>query len=125
MKIVNAKQVISPKARKLVDILVAKGCTITEASKLAGYKGVSSRVSASKMLQKPEVQEYMQQQLRKAIGLHSTHALSSISRLSREAKSDYVRLEASKDILDRAGYKAPDKHQHLLAGSFNINIDLS
>ena len=125
MKIVNTRNTISPKARKLVDILVAKGCTITEASKLAGYKGVSSRVRDSMMLQKPEVQEYMLQHLLKDISLQSSHALSSISRLSREAKSDYVRLEASKDILDRAGYKAPDRHQHLIAGSFDINIDLS
>jgi|TARA_R110002012_G_scaffold108012_5_gene250319 uncharacterized protein YdiU (UPF0061 family) len=116
---------ISPKARKLVDILVAKGCTITEASKLAGYKGNSSRVSASKMLRKPEVQEYMQSELRRAIGLHTTKALSRVVSLSEYAKSEYVQLEASKDILDRAGFKAPDKHQHLIAGSFNVNIDLS
>ena len=80
---------ISNKAKLLVDTLVSKGCTITEASKLAGYKGVSSRVSAYRMLHKP------------------------------------VQLEASKDILDRAGFKAPDKHQHLIDGNFSINIDLS
>ena len=125
MKLINPKQTISPKARKLVDILVSKGCTITEASKLAGYKGHSARVSASKMLRKPEVQEYMQQELRRAIGLHSTHALNSINRLAQGAKSEYVQLEASKDILDRAGFKAPDKHQHMIAGNFSINIDLS
>jgi len=125
MKLINPKQEISPKARKLVDILVSKGCTITEASKLAGYKGNSARVSASKMLRKPEVQEYMQQELRRTIGLGSTKALSRIISLSSSAKSEYVQLEASKDILDRAGFKAPDKHQHMIAGNFSINIDLS
>lgn len=125
MKLVNPKQQISPKARKLVDILVSQGCTITEASKLAGYKGNSARVSASKMLRKPEVQEYMQQELRRTIGLGSTKALSRIISLSSSAKSEYVQLEASKDILDRAGFKAPDKHQHMIAGNFSINIDLS
>ena len=53
---VNPKAGISAKAKLLVDTLVSKGCTITEASKLAGYKGNSARVSASKMLRKPEVQ---------------------------------------------------------------------
>jgi len=45
--------------------------------------------------------------------------------LSNGAKSEYVQLEASKDILDRAGFKAPDKHQHLIDGNFSVNIDIS
>jgi phage terminase small subunit len=121
----NPALAISPKAKNLVDILVSTGCTITEASKLAGYKGNSSRVSASKMLRKPEVQAYMMQEVQRAFGLHSARAVAKLSKLSSDAKSEYVQLEASKDILDRAGFKAPDKHQHLVAGNFSINIDLS
>jgi hypothetical protein len=45
--------------------------------------------------------------------------------LAQGAKSEYVQLEASKDILDRAGFKAPDKHMHLHAGDISVNIDLS
>ena len=45
--------------------------------------------------------------------------------LSGDAKSEYVQLEASKDILDRAGFKAPDKHMHIHAGDIRVNIDLS
>jgi len=116
---------ISNKAKLLVDTLVSKGCTITEASKLAGYKGVSSRVSASRMLHKPEVQAYMMSQVQKKIALGSTKAINKLVSLSDGAKSEYVQLEASKDILDRAGFKAPDKHQHLIDGNFSINIDLS
>lgn len=116
---------ISNKAKLLVDTIVAKGCTITEASKLAGYKGNSSRVSASRMLHKPEVQAYMVQQVQARIAMGSTKAINQIINLSGGANSEYVRLEASKDILDRAGYKAPDKHQHLLDGNFSIKIDLS
>ena len=116
---------ISNKAKLLVDTIVAKGCTITEASKLAGYKGVSSRVSASRMLHKPEVQAYMMQQVQKKISLGSTRAINTIVNLSGGASSEYVRLEASKDILDRAGFKAPEKHQHLIDGNFSISIDLS
>ena len=116
---------ISNKAKLLVDTIVANGCTITEASKLAGYKGNSSRVSASRMLHKPEVQAYMVQQVQARIAMGSTKAINQIINLSGGANSEYVRLEASKDILDRAGYKAPDKHQHLLDGNFSIKIDLS
>lgn len=119
------KKEISTKARHLVDILVSKGCTITEASKLAGYKGNSARVSASKMLRKPEVQEYYLQEVRRKITMGSSKAINKLITLSAGAKSEYVQLEASKDILDRSGFKAPEKHQHLVAGELQINIDLS
>ncbi|BAQ87877.1 phage protein [uncultured Mediterranean phage uvMED] len=121
----NPKADISAKAKKLVDTLVATGCTITEASKLAGYKGNSSRVSASKMLRKPEVQAYMMSEIQRSFGLSSAKASARLLSLSQGAKSEYVQLEASKDILDRAGFKAPEKHQHLVGGNFSINIDLS
>ena len=116
---------ISGKAKSLVDTLVATGCTITEASKLAGYKGNSARVSASRMLRKPEVQAYMMQEINRSLGLNSAKASAKLVALSQGAKSEYVQLEASKDILDRAGFKAPEKHQHLVGGDFSINIDLS
>jgi len=119
------KLISQPKAKKLVDTLVATGCTITEASKLAGYKGNSSRVSASKMLRKPEVQAYMMSEIQRSFGLSSAKASARLLSLSQGAKSEYVQLEASKDILDRAGFKAPEKHQHLVGGNFSINIDLS
>ena len=117
-------QDIPPKAKLLVDTLVSTGCTIKEASKVAGYKGNSARVSASKMLHKPEVQKYMMARIQQTIGISSAKAVNKLMSLSAGAKSEYVQLEASKDILDRAGFKAPDKHQHLVAGDFKVTIDL-
>lgn len=76
------------------------------------------------MLRNPEVQQYMNQEIQRTLGLSATKASSTLLRLCTGAKSEYVQLEASKDILDRAGFKAPDKHQHLVKGDFSINIDL-
>ena len=59
-----------------------------------------------------------------SIGLNATKASIRLMQLSESAKSEYVQLEASKDILDRAGYKAPDKHMHLHAGDIKVSIDL-
>ena len=115
---------LTDKQKSLVDIIVSSGCSITKASKLAGYKGNSARVSASRTLQIPKVQEYYASQLRHKLNLSGAKALESLVSLSSGAKSEYVQLEASKDILDRTGFKAPEKHQHLLAGDFNIKIDL-
>ena len=117
---------LTDRQRKLVDTLVATNCTIKEASSMAGYaKGESGRVTASKALRQPHVQEYMMQQVRDTMSLGATKALGRVIQLSDNAKSEYVQLEASKDILDRAGFKAPDKHMHLHAGDIKVNIDLS
>ena len=116
---------ITAKQRKLVDTLVATGCTIKKASEVAGYaKGESGRVSASKALKNPNVQAYLMLQVSESIGLNATKASHRLLQLSQDAKSEYVQLEASKDILDRAGFKAPAKHQHLVAGDIKVNISL-
>ncbi len=117
---------LTPRQILLVDTLVATGCTITEASQIAGYaKGESGRVSASKALRTNKVQQYMQSLVMNSIGLNATKASIRLMQLSESAKSEYVQLEASKDILDRAGYKAPDKHMHLHAGDIKVTIDLA
>tara|TARA_R100000995_G_scaffold77827_1_gene48106 strand:- start:13 stop:384 length:372 start_codon:yes stop_codon:yes gene_type:complete len=116
---------LTEKQMKLVDTLVATGCSITEASRIAGYaKGDAGRVTASKALKIPHVQEYMMRCIQDSIGLNATIASSKLVRLAKGAKSEYVQLEASKDILDRAGFKAPDKHLHLHQGDIKVSIDL-
>ena len=116
---------LTDKQVKLVDTLVATGCSIKEAAGIAGYaKGESGRVSASKVLRTPKVQAYMQTAIQQTLGLNATYAAHKLSELSTGARSEYVQLEASKDILDRAGFKAPDKHMHLHTGGIKINIQL-
>ena len=117
---------ITEKQKKLVDTLVAKGCSIKQASDEAGYaKGESGRVTASKALKTPHVQQYMMQTISDSMSLNATKALNKIVQLSNNAKSEYVSLEASKDILDRAGFKAPDKVMHSHVGNIDVKIDLS
>tara|TARA_R100001443_G_scaffold93547_1_gene100149 strand:+ start:217 stop:588 length:372 start_codon:yes stop_codon:yes gene_type:complete len=117
---------ITNKQKLLIDTIVATGCSITKASKIAGYSdGDSGRVTASKTLRLPHIQEYMQQRIRESIGLNATIASKKVLDLASTAKSEYVQLEASKDILDRAGYKPIDKSMHLVSGGINVSIDLS
>ena len=117
---------ITEKQKKLVDTLVSKGCSIKQASDEAGYaKGESGRVTASKALRTPHVQQYMMQAIADNMSINATKALNKIVQLSSNAKSEYVSLEASKDLLDRAGFKAPDKVMHSHVGNVNVKIDLS
>ena len=117
---------ITKKQMALVDTIVAKGCSIKEASIEAGYaKGDAGRVTASKTLRLPHIQEYMQQRIRETIGMNATIASRKVLDLASSAKSEYVQLEASKDILDRAGYKPVDKSMSIVTGGINVSIDLS
>ena len=116
---------LTDKQTALVDTLVAKGCTVKDAAEIAGYaKGDAGRVTAQKTLKLPHVQSYMMQAIGEQMGLSATLAASKMLNLAKGAKSEYVQLEASKDILDRAGFKAPDKHMHLHAGEIKVSIDL-
>ena len=117
---------LTKKQKTLVDTIVAFGCSVTEAAAKSGYaEGESGRVTASKTLRLPHVQEYMQHRIRESIGLNATIASKRILDLATDAKSEYVQLEASKDILDRAGYKPVEKSMSLVQGNINVSIDLT
>jgi hypothetical protein len=123
--LVKGKDGLTYKQRLLVDTIVAEGCSIAKASQIAGYaKGESGRVTASKTLRLPKVIEYFNSKVAEIGRLGAIPAVHTIVRLATEAKSDYVKLEASKDILDRSGFKAPDRVQHSHAGTLSVKIDL-
>ena len=123
------KDDLTDKQRALVDTIVATGCSITEAAKTAGYSTNvskdSARVSASRTLRLPKVQQYMQQRVAQTLGLGAVSASKRLIELSTGAKSEYIQLEASRDILDRVGLRAPDKVSHNIQGDIKINIDLT
>jgi phage terminase small subunit len=118
-------QQLTTKQRALVDALVAEDITITEASQRAGYaKGESGRVVASKTLRLAHVEMYLFQQVAKHIGMTSVKASHTLTRLLG-ARSEYVQLEAAKDILDRGGFRPPERKDVRVSGDFKVTIDLS
>ena len=120
---------LTEKQKSLVDTIVAKGCSIKEAAEKAGYSTKGSpeagRVSASRTLRLPKVQSYMQSRSAQTLGLGAVSASKRLIDLSSGARSEYVQLEASRDILDRVGLRAPDRVAHNIQGDIKINIDLT
>ena len=102
---------LTEKQTALVDTLVTTGKTITEC--------------ASRTLRLPHVQKYMMERIANTIGMGAVVASRRLVELSNDAKSEYVQLEASRDILDRAGIRAPDRVQHHVQGDIKISIDLT
>lgn len=70
----------------------------------------SANQIAIENLQKPTILQ--------AIESHAEKAESMVYHLSQNAKAEVIRLNASKDILDRAGYKPIDR-------SVNTNLNLT
>ena len=116
---------LTDKQAALVDIMVAKGLPPAKAAIEAGYaEGKAGYVSAYRALKTAHVQQYMMQRMNEEFGLSATVAVNTVRRLSQNAKSEYVQLEASKDLLDRAGYKPIDRAQVQVAGDIRVSIDL-
>lgn len=65
---------------------------------------------ATENLTKPNVQQYLQD--------NAELAANHMVKLMLKAKSENVQQLASKDILDRSGYKPTDKHQ--IEGNFTL-----
>jgi len=122
---VPASRKLTDKQTALVDTIVARGCTIAQAAEEAGYAaGESGRVTATKTMKLAHVQQYLAQRMNEEFGLSATLAAGTVRRLAMSAKSEYVQLEASKDLLDRAGYKPIDRSQVQVAGDIKVSIDL-
>lgn len=116
---------LTPKQDAFCDEYVANGGKGTAAAKAAGYAEASAHVEANRLLKNPLILQEIYKRTAIAIGASAPKALAQIIGLSSTAKSDYVRLEASKDLLDRAGLKAPERVDHRLDGELKISIDLS
>ena len=120
-----ANRKLTPKQTRLVDTLVATGCSLRDAATEAGYaSGESGRVSASRTIRLPHVQQDMMQRITEQLGMNATVAASKVMKLATGARSEHVQLEAAKDILDRAGFKPIDRSQVQVAGDIKVSIDL-
>lgn len=110
---------ITQKVHAALDALVHGARSITDAAEAAGMR----REALSRALQKPHVQEELDRRVRDAMRRRGVKALAIIEHLSDGARSEYVKLEASKDLANRAGYLPPKEP----LGPDNVlivNIDL-
>jgi len=106
---------------RLAEEIVLSGRNKTQAIKAAGYASVTS---GFKTLRLPHVKDYIRSLINEHLQDSSIVAVRTIRDLITDARSDYVKLEAAKDILDRAGFKPVEKHAHLHKGEVTITIDL-
>jgi phage terminase small subunit len=107
-----------------VEAFVTNGGDKEDAAIQAGYSPNTARTQAYALLRNPKIMQAVLERTGIEIIANAPRARATLTRLLN-AKSDYVALEAAKDLLDRAGFKPSEKVDHRLSGEISVNIDLS
>lgn len=95
----------------------------------AGYSEKTAQVQSSQLINNPYVLEYLEQrekqlekELKREFFFDAIEARKLLSDVVNNPKSkDVDRINAAKDLLDRAGYKAVDVHE--IQATVNTNAD--
>ena len=103
---------------ELVHAILHNGCTPREAAQQLGR----NKAWAYTTLKKQHVIEYRQQLAMMTLGWDATQAMATMRELLG-SKSQYVRLEAAKDLMDRAGFRQDVVRTPSTAVQINFNVD--
>jgi len=80
-----------------------------EAARRAGYSEKTVANQACKL--KRELASEIREELTLNFISHAPKALQTLQELAESSTSESVRLQASRDLLDRAGFKPADRHE--------------
>jgi len=100
------KRILNEQQQNFISIYTATG-NATQAAKMAGYKQPKQKGYDLKNRFAPEIAEA----IRGEIGDDVVPVIKKVRELALNAESEAVRLNACKDLLDRAGYKPIDRTQ--------------
>ncbi len=103
--------------------LLANSGKMKAAAITAGYAKTSAHVTASRISRKPAVLRAIREAGAMSLAHLVPQSIGAIAKLGLRANSEHVRLEASKDILDRVGMAAPK--QVRLGGQLSVVFDLT
>ena len=107
------------------DIYVTNGGNARAAAIEAGYAEASASANASRMLRNPKIQNNILRMTLESLGMQAPRALMQVTTLMSSARSDYVRLQAAQDVLDRAGFRPPERVDHRIDQSMTVTFDIA
>lgn len=91
---------------------------VTNSAIQAGYKKESAASQGSRLLKHAKIQDYIavrRQERKDAVHLqlasYAEEAIQELYKLMKDADSENVKMQAIKDIMDRAGYKPIEKQE--------------
>ena len=109
---------ITENQQELVHAILHNGCNPTQAAEQLGR----NKAWAYNTLKKQHVIEYRQQLAMMTLGWDATQAMATMRELL-DSKSQYVRLEAARDLMDRAGFRQDVVRAPSTAVQINFNVD--
>lgn len=121
----HTNYVLTDKQSKFVDNMLASNCSRTQSAIDAGYSKKSAHVEASRLCRNSNVLQALYDRTISSLSVDAVRALATVSSLSQDAKSEYVKLEASKDIMDRAGLRVQEEESSTIGNDIVVKIDLS
>lgn len=92
---------ITPKEKEIADRVMAGQTMKQAAQEVLGLKEASAKTMGSVIMNREQVQRYIESQ--------AGGAAQRITTISKKSKNAMVQLAANKDILDRAGFKPQDQ----------------
>ncbi len=114
---------LTPMQTAFVYNYVANGGVGRTAARDAGYAPSGADGCASRMLRNPMISKAIFTVSAQTLGNFVPRAMSRVMKLSCDAKSEYVQLEACRDVLDRAGFSAPKRVD--VSGTVSVTVDLT
>lgn len=102
----------------LVHMILHDGCNPTEAASKLGR----NKAWAYNSLNKQHVIEYRQELAMMTLGWDATQAMATMRDLL-QSNSQHVRLEAARDLMDRAGLRNDAPRGPSTAVQINFNVD--
>ena len=112
---------LTPRQKKIVDHILATGDSNSQTAKTLKLH----RTTVQRIMHLPHIERYMTEAVGQNLRRSAVGAALTLQRLSTSARSEYVQLHASDSILDRSGYKPPDRQEGQVEGDLRITIDLS
>jgi hypothetical protein len=117
---VEKQQMLSPLRKRMVAHITATGDGPSKTARALNCNRSSVQVALRDSVVQQELQEQVGHRLHRA----SAIAGNTLINLARDARSEYVQLQASDSILDRTGFKPPERSLHSVQGDVRISIDL-
>lgn len=124
--IVDGKAVkLSRRHQAFVDNLVSNGGNMEQAAIDAGFKPDNAKTYAYELLRKPHIMTAFQNQCALIMASNAPKAMQTLESLMVNGRSEYVKMQAAQDLLDRVGMRVSEKVDHSVGGELKVSIDLS
>jgi hypothetical protein len=121
-KVATADSPLSPLQQRFVEAMLSNGGNGTQAVIAAGSSTKYPASYASQLLRKPHVRKALQ--LEAVETLRTRMLIKALAQMDKliEADSESVAFHASKDVMDRAGFRAPERSDVQVQGEIRIDL---